>query len=96
MKDYMHLREVRIKWQLPGASPDASRSPVDWPATLASRTHGNDEESDMIQLQSIEKVYRTDRIETVALADVNLTDRRRRVHLDHGAVRAAARARCST
>ena len=27
----------------------------------------------MIQLQSIEKVYRTDRIETVALADVNLT-----------------------
>ena len=26
----------------------------------------------MIQLQSIEKVYRTDRIETVALADVNL------------------------
>ena len=27
----------------------------------------------MIQLQSIEKVYRTDRIETVALSDVNLT-----------------------
>ena len=27
----------------------------------------------MIQLQRIEKVYRTDRIETVALADVNLT-----------------------
>jgi putative ABC transport system ATP-binding protein len=27
----------------------------------------------MIQLKSIEKVYRTDRIETVALADVNLT-----------------------
>jgi putative ABC transport system ATP-binding protein len=27
----------------------------------------------MIQLQHIEKVYRTDRIETVALADVNLT-----------------------
>ena len=29
----------------------------------------------MIQLQRIEKVYRTDRIETVALADVNLTIR---------------------
>jgi ABC-type lipoprotein export system ATPase subunit len=29
----------------------------------------------MIQLQGIEKVYRTDRIETVALADVNLTVR---------------------
>ena len=29
----------------------------------------------MIQLQGIEKVYRTDRIETVALADVNLTIR---------------------
>src|SRR4026208_339150 len=27
----------------------------------------------MIQLNGIEKVYRTDRIETVALADVNLT-----------------------
>src|SRR3954470_15830734 len=27
----------------------------------------------MIQLQRIEKVYRTDRIETVALADVNLS-----------------------
>jgi putative ABC transport system ATP-binding protein len=29
----------------------------------------------MIQLQGIEKVYRTDRIETVALADVNITIR---------------------
>src|SRR5687768_13922391 len=29
----------------------------------------------MIQLKDIEKVYRTDRIETVALADVNLTVR---------------------
>ena len=29
----------------------------------------------MIQLNQIEKVYRTDRIETVALADVNLTVR---------------------
>jgi putative ABC transport system ATP-binding protein len=31
-----------------------------------------DEDVNMIQLQGIEKVYRTDRIETVALADVNI------------------------
>ena len=41
----------------------------------------------MIQLQGIEKVYRTDRIETVALADVNLAVGEGRVHIDHGAVR---------
>ena len=36
-------------------------------------TAREEQDARMIQLQQIEKVYRTDRIETVALADVNLT-----------------------
>ena len=48
----------------------------------------------MIQLNQIEKVYRTDRIETVALADVNMTVREGEFISIMGPS-AAARARCS-
>ena len=40
----------------------------------------------MIRLANIEKVYRTEQIETVALANVNLDVARRRVRLHHGAL----------
>ena len=40
----------------------------------------------MIRLEGIEKVYRTDRIETVALANVNLTIARGGVRVRHGSV----------
>ena len=40
----------------------------------------------MITLDNIDKVYRTERVETLALQNINLDVARRRVRLDHGAV----------
>ena len=49
----------------------------------------------MIALKGIEKVYRTDRIETVALSGINLDGAKASSSRSWGP-RAAARARCST
>ena len=50
----------------------------------------------MIRLDGVEKVYRTDRIETVALAERQPRRRRRASSSRSWGPRAAARARCST
>ena len=47
--------------------------PVMTDAKAVRTTSATTERRPMIQLTGIEKVYRTDRIETVALTDINLT-----------------------
>ena len=51
---------------------DMQRLPAPERSAASSSQVTGHEDFDMIQLHGIEKVYRTDRIETVALADVNL------------------------
>ena len=46
--------------------------PVMTDAEAVRTTSATTERRPMIQLTGIEKVYRTDRIETVALTDINL------------------------
>ena len=41
-----------------------------------SIAHGSPDASDMIKMEGVEKVYRTDRIETVALSNINLAIRK--------------------
>ena len=38
----------------------------------------------MIRLQKVSKLYRTERVETTALDNINLDDREGGVRLDHG------------
>ena len=44
-------------------------------AAFAQTLNSQTQQQNMIQLEAVEKVYRTERIETVALTNINLTVR---------------------